>query len=94
MSVTAKIIPQGVFHMSDDQTPEATDAEMEKFFGPDWKNMTFGEQTAKINEALIPFKQTFEYVQEAGYMRSRTDILGTIAVWTNRYQTVKYLLSH
>jgi hypothetical protein len=94
MSVTAKIIPQGVFHMSDDQTPEANDAEMEKFFGPDWKNMTFGDQAVKIQDALKPLNQTFEYVMEAGWMRSNNHPVHTIAVWTTRRQTVKYLLSH
>lgn len=93
MPAQAKVIPGGIFHMSDDQTPAATNAEMAQLLGSNWQEMAFAQHGNKINELLKPYNQTFSYVPEAGWMRSNDHPIHTIAVWTSRRQTVKYILS-
>lgn len=82
------------FACTDDPTPEATDAEMATLFGPNWQQMTYGEQWAKLNELLKPHNQAFDG-PAAGCpaMRHILHPVHSVWFWSSTRQTAKYVLS-
>lgn len=90
----AKLVPEGIFHISDDQTEPASDSTMAELFGTNWADQTFGQLGERLNMLLtVELSQSLEYVKEVGWMRSNDNPTHTVAVWTSLRQSAQYLIN-